>query len=178
MKNNIPEPVIKSLYWWFKSTENFEMFGLVVWSIQLHGEMHWLFLIAGNGDFRALTFVPLCRLHFWSNCNELSGALEPYIRELGNLYGNIFFSWISCYWFFFLILHSDRKCAKWGETSGCKMDWICSVWYVSVVNVQKDACFGLSWSVSPIFKICIQFSEIEIFKKIVKLLFLKKMSSF
>ena len=52
-------------------------FSDVVFSTQLHEQMHWLFLIAGNGDFRALIFVPLCRLNFWSDCNELSGAFKP-----------------------------------------------------------------------------------------------------
>ena len=32
--------------------------------------------IEGNGAFRALTFVSLCRLHFWSDCNKISGAFE------------------------------------------------------------------------------------------------------
>ena len=79
-----PENVIKSLYRWFKSSENFGIFGLVVFSTQLHEQMHRPFLIAGNGDLRALTkllllltFVSLCRLHFWSDCNEFSGAFEP-----------------------------------------------------------------------------------------------------
>ena len=53
-----------------------ENIGLVVLSTQFHEERHWQFPIAGNGAFRALTFVPLCRLHFWSDCNELSGTID------------------------------------------------------------------------------------------------------
>ena len=68
----------------------------------------------------------------------------------------------------FKILLSNRKCAKWMEMFGCRMDCTCSVWYVLVVNVKKDACFGLSWPLCTIFKICSQFSEIAIFEKIVK----------
>ena len=33
---------------------------------------------------------------------------------------------------------------------------------------KKDACFGLSWTLCTIFKICSQFSKIAIFEKIVK----------
>ena len=47
----ISETVIKR----FKNTEHFEAIGLVVWSTQLHEEMHLRFLIAGNG-------APLCVL--------------------------------------------------------------------------------------------------------------------
>ena len=64
------------------------------------------------------------------------------------------------------------------EISGCKMDRTCSVGCVLVVKVQKDACFGLSWSLCAIFKICSQISEIAIFKTMVKIPFLKKMSTF
>ena len=60
-----------------KQTLKTEIIELVVLSAQLHEEMHWSFLIAGNGAFRALIFVPLCRLHFWSDCNEILGAFEP-----------------------------------------------------------------------------------------------------
>ena len=74
-KQNVPKNVIKSLNWWFKSTENFRIFGLAVLSTQLHQEMDWLFLIASNGDFRALTFVPLCRLHFWSRSVRVAERL-------------------------------------------------------------------------------------------------------
>ena len=51
--------------------------------------------------------------------------------------------------------HSNRKCAKWMEISGCKIDWTCNVGYGLIVNVQKDAWFS-------------QFSENAIFEKIVK----------
>ena len=53
---------------------------LVVLSTELHEEMHWRFPIACNryyNAFRTLTFVPLCRFHFWSDCNEISYAFEP-----------------------------------------------------------------------------------------------------
>ena len=75
----------------------------------------------------ALTFshCSQCRLHFWSDCNKISDAFEPYISEFGNIFGNIFFSWIPCYWNFQILL-SKRKCAKWVEISGCKMEWTCS----------------------------------------------------
>ena len=56
----------------------------------------------------------------------------------------------------FKILPLNRKCAKWVHISGCKMDRTCSVRYGLVVNAQKDACFGLSWTMCTIFKICIQ----------------------
>ena len=39
-ENNSPKNVIKSLYWWFNSTENFEIIGLFVFSTQSHEEMH------------------------------------------------------------------------------------------------------------------------------------------
>ena len=58
------------------------------------------------------------------------------------------------------------------------MDRTCSVGYVLVVNVQKDACFGLSWPRCAIFKICSQISEITIFKKILKIPFLQKCQLF
>ena len=77
-KNIIPENVIKSLYYWFKSTENFKIIGLVVLSTQLNEEMHSRFHTACNGAFRAQTFVPLCKRHFWS---------EPSISEFGNIFG-------------------------------------------------------------------------------------------
>ena len=35
------------------------------------------------------------------------------------------------------ILHSNQKCAKWMEISGCKMDSTCSVGYNLVVHVEK-----------------------------------------
>ena len=47
-----------------------------------------------------------------------------------------------------------------------------------MVNVQKDACFGLSWPICMIFKVFIQFSEIAIFEKIVKIPFLQICISF
>ena len=37
-----------------------------------------------------------------------------------------------------------------------------------MVNVQKDACFGLSLTLCTILKVCSQFSKIAIFEKIVK----------
>ena len=55
MRKKNPENIIKTLYSWFKNTKNFGIFGLIVLSTQLHEEVHWLFLIAGNGDFRALS---------------------------------------------------------------------------------------------------------------------------
>ena len=77
------------------------------------------------------------------------------------------------------ILHSNRKCAKWVEIfGGCKMDRTCTVRYVLVVNIQKDACFGLSWPLCAIFKMCNRILEIAIFKKIVKILFLQKCQLF
>ena len=44
-----------------------------------------------------------------------------------------------------------------------RMDWTCSVGYGLVINVQKDACFGLSLRLCTIFEICSQFSKIAIF---------------
>ena len=35
--------------------------------------------------------------------------------------GTFFFSWIPCY-SKFKLLHSNRKCAKWVEISGCEID--------------------------------------------------------
>ena len=92
----------------------------------------------------------------------------------------IFYSWILCYWNL-KILHSNRKCAKWVEISGCKMDRTCSVWYVLVVSVKKtkkNACFGVSWPLCAIFKIRSQISENVIFKKIVKIPFVQKCQRF
>ena len=46
----------------------------------VHEEMHWRFPIACNvynSAFRIVTFVPFCRFHFSSDCNEISSALEP-----------------------------------------------------------------------------------------------------
>ena len=44
-----------------------------------------------------------------------------------------------------------------------QMDWTCSMGYGPVVgNVQKDACFGFSWTLWTIVKICSQISEIAI----------------
>ena len=43
--------------------------------------------------------------------------------------------------------------------------------YDLVVNVQKDACFGLSLTLWTIFQICSQFSKIAIVEKIVKIPF-------
>ena len=54
------------------------------------------------------------------------------------------------------------------------MDWTCSVGYGLVINVQKDACFGLSLTLCTILEIDGQFSKNAIFEKIVKNLFLKK----
>ena len=50
--------------------------------------------------------------------------------------------------------------------------------YGLVVNVQKDACFGLSCTLCTIFKICSLFSEIATFKKFVKILSRQKMQLF
>ena len=50
------------------------------------------------------------------------------------------------------------------------MDLTCSV-YGLVVNVQKDACFGLNLTLHAIFKIYGQFSENAIFEKIVFLFY-------
>ena len=47
----------------------------------MHEEIRWHFPIAANGALMALTFVPFCILHFWFDCNELSGAFEPSISE-------------------------------------------------------------------------------------------------
>ena len=57
--------------------------GLVVLSTQLNEEMHSRFHTACNGAFRAQTFVPLCKRHFWSDSS---------VNELGNIFGNICFS--------------------------------------------------------------------------------------
>ena len=73
---------------------NFQNIGLAVLATQLREEMHWHFPITGNGVFRALNCVPLCRLYFWSDCNEISEAFETQNDELENIFGNILFAWI------------------------------------------------------------------------------------
>ena len=152
---------LSSLYWWLNCTANLGFFRLV-----FSTQVHWLFHIAGNGDFRALTFVPLCRLYFWLDCNKLSGAFKPLIIELGNIFGNFFFSWIQCYWNFKL-LHSSEKCVKYVEISGYKM--LCRV----CPNGQpKKRCI---W---PLCTIVSQFSEIVIFEKMVKIPFLQNCQLF
>ena len=85
MRKIIPENVIKSLYWFFKRTENIEIIGLVVLSTQLHEEMLWRFPFAYTRDYSVL-FVAIrseiksiewnCRFYFWSDCNEISSAFE------------------------------------------------------------------------------------------------------
>ena len=47
-----------------------------------------------------------------------------------------------------------------------------------MINVQNDACFGLSLTLCTSFKICSQFSKIAIFEKVVKIPFLKKNVNF
>ena len=47
-----------------------------------------------------------------------------------------------------------------------------------MINVQKDACFGLSLTLFMIFKLCSQFSKMAIFEKIVKIPFLKNVNFF
>ena len=56
-RKNIPENVIKSLYWWFKRTGNCEIIGLVVLSTRLNEEMHSRFRTADNSSFRTLTLL-------------------------------------------------------------------------------------------------------------------------
>ena len=96
----------KPLYWWLKSSEKLNIFGLVLLSTKLHEEMHWRFPIAGNVALRALTFVPLCGIHFWSDCNEISGTFEPWIIELANIFGNTFFSWIYVPYYMLKKMHA------------------------------------------------------------------------
>ena len=85
--------------------------------------------------------------------------------------------WIPFYWNF-KILHFNRKCVKWVEISGCKMNCTWSVGYGLLVNVQKDEWIGLSCTLCTIFKICSQFLEIVIIEKIVKIPFLQKSEIF
>ena len=77
------EDVIKNLYWWFKRTEYFEIIGLVVFVYTAARRNALTFsqlqamVLLGH-----LTFVSLCRIHFWSDCNEISDAFEPFKDQL------------------------------------------------------------------------------------------------
>ena len=62
------------------------------------------------------------------------------------------------------------------HNSGCKRDLTYTVGYVLVVNVQKDACFDISWSLCTISKICSQLLETAIFEKIVNIPFLQNVN--
>ena len=120
-------------------------------------------------------FVQLCRENNKSKNPKVVSVFKSSIKTFDNIFGNIF----SCINTVLLkILHSNRKCAKWVEISGCTMDWTCFVGYGLVANVQKDACFGLSLTLCTIFKIYSQFLKIAIFEKIVKIPFLKKCQLF
>ena len=68
-------------------------------------------------------FVQMC-----SPISKFSVLLNHPYRVLIAFSGKMFFSWIPCYWNF-EFLHSIRKCAKWVEMTGCKMDLTCSVRY-------------------------------------------------
>ena len=105
MRKKYSRQCYQTSFWWFKSTKIFGIFVLVVLSTQLHEEMrqtHGLFLIAGNGDFRALTFVPLSRLHFWSDWMNFLGLLKHKLVSSETLSRILFFSSIPCYWNFAL----------------------------------------------------------------------------
>ena len=177
MRKKIPENVIKNLYWWFKSTENFGIFGLVFCLHSCTKKCTDLFSLQA--------MVILGHKHLFLSVDFISGLIATNFLGLLNhklvnsktFSGFFFCQWIPCYWNI-KILHSNWKCAKWVEISGCKMDRTCSVGYVLVVNVQKEACFCLSWPLCAIFKICSQISEIAIFKKIIKIPFLQKCQLF
>ena len=100
--------------------------------------------------FHSVYFIS-CRI-----TTNFLGLLNHKLVSSETFSGICFFSWIPCYWNF-NILHSNRKCAKRVEISGCKTDWTCSVGYVLVVNLKTDACFIPSWPLCTTFKTCGQF---------------------
>ena len=122
-------------------------------------------------------FVQLCRQNNQSENSKVFSAFKSPVKTFDNIFGNLFFffSRITTVLLNFKMLHSNRKCAKWVEISGCKMVWTCSVGYSLVINVHKDASFGL---ILTLFKICNQFSKFAIFGKIVKIPFLKRYQLF
>ena len=78
----------------------------------------------------------------------------------------------------FYCLQLTRKCAKWMEICGRKMDWTCSAGDSVVVHVQKGTCFGLSLTLCMIFKICRHFFVNGDFEKFVKILSPQKFQLF
>ena len=119
-----------------------------------------------------------------SSCNckttensEVFSAFESSIQAVVNIFGNIFFLMNTAVLKFQNFVLKPEVCKMCGNFR-LQMDWTCSVGYGLVVNVQKDACFGLSWTLCTSVKICSQFSEIAIFEKIVKVPFLQKCQCF
>ena len=94
----------KSLYWWFKRTENFEIIGLVVLSTQLHEEMHAIkiiVLLEHEFWFHAVDFISgLTATKFLVRLNHESMNFETF--------SGIFFSHG-----YRVMLHSNRKSTKW-----------------------------------------------------------------
>ena len=113
-----------------------------------------------------------------SKISKFSVLLNHQYRILITFSGIIVFSRIRCYWNF-KIVYANRKCAKTVEIFVCQKGRTCSVGYDLVVNVQKDACFGLSRLTALYdFKICGQILEIAIFEKILEIPFPQKCQLF
>ena len=63
-------------------------------------------------------------------------------------------------------LHSNRKCAKWMEVCGYKMDWTCSVGQVALWSTSKKTHALVSdWRLARFSKSIVTFSEKAIFEK-------------
>ena len=60
----------------------------------------------------------------------------------------------------FNCLHSNRKCAKWMEVCGYKMDWTCSVGQVALWSTSKKTHALVSdWRLARFSKSIVTFSE-------------------
>ena len=87
-------------------------------------------------------------------------AFESSINAFDNIFGNNFFLRNTVLLKFQTFIPKPEVC-KNGENFLLQK----GLNYDLVVNVQKDACFGFSWRLCTIFKICGQFSEIANFEK-------------
>ena len=117
---------------------NIEIFGIVVLYTQLHEEMHWRFPIANNSDycaFRTLIFVSLCRLHFWSDCNDFLCVWTINLWDSKHSR--------ECFFFFFFffshgyrVIQISKLCTQTGSVR--------SGWKVPVAKWAELALYGIA----------------------------------
>ena len=134
-EKKIPENVLKLTNLWLKSANRTRNGVYRVEQKLVPKKQHCL-----QWEMSMHFFVQLCRPNDQSNNFKVFSAFVSSTKTFGNIFGiNVFL--MNTMLLKFRILHTNRKCAKWVESSDCKTDLTCSVWCILVAHVQNDTLF-------------------------------------